>query len=103
MNLFDKNRKDNALDLILANMMRGSVSYEQAIQDMTDDELWKHCFEDPSLPTDFCMQEWQRRDTACICPTEIRTGWIENDGKACCNICGKQQPEESIKIIDTWA
>ena len=96
MNQFNRNRKENAAKIIMARISQGVNQYEEAVREMTDTELWDHCFNNPSMPEDFCMQEWQRRDTACICPTEIRTGWIEVDGKACCNICEKVQLGETL-------
>lgn len=77
MNIFDK-------------IQAGVDEYEKAVRAMSNAELWQHCFDDESLPEDFCRQEWDRREIDCICPAEITTGWTENDEKIpCCNICGK--------------
>lgn len=64
----------------------------------SDQELWNILFT-TELPTDLlhsCKQEWGSRDTPCLCPGWIRTGWFEQNEKPCCNICGKEQTDQSL-------
>lgn len=48
--------------ILLARIESGVNEYHKAVEAMTDQELYEHCFLDETEETDFCMIEWRKRE-----------------------------------------
>lgn len=82
----------SAAKLIFDRIRQGELAYEQSVQEMSNQELWAHCFEDGDWDqSDYCVQEWNKRDTNCLCTPDVTTGNYNGN----CNICGKSQLSDS--------